>query len=295
MSRVIVVGSINVDQVVRVPKLPHPGETVTGGVYSINQGGKGANQAVAIARLGGEVVLLAAVGNDQFGRQAINDLLLEGVTLSTVEKTSPTGVALIMVDNYGENMIAVASGANHVLDPDDIKSLLVPQLTANTVVLANLEVPYETVLAAACLAHDRRCKFILNPAPAQALPPDLLRNVDILIPNEHEVTALGFNEISEVFRYGVEAVIVTRGEQGADLLSPDGSVYHQDAFPINAKDTTGAGDAFNATFAWAVSNGKQIIDALRLAATAGALATRNLGARSGMATLSELRNTSLEV
>ena len=295
MNRVVVVGSINVDQVVRVPRLPQPGETVAGGEYSFKQGGKGANQAVAIARLGGDVVLVAAIGKDEIGRQAIAELILEGVRLSTVQKGSPTGVALIMVDDNGENMIAVASGANHALGSKDIELQLVPLLTESTIVLSNLEVPYETVLAAARLAHDHNCKFILNPAPALPLTADLLQHVNFLIPNEHEVNALGFNEIRDCFHYGVEAVIVTRGAQGADLIQADGSIHHQDAFPINVKDTTGAGDAFVATFTWAVSNGKQITESLRLAVAAGALATRRLGARSGLASQSELLSYFLEV
>jgi ribokinase len=288
MSRVVCVGSVNVDMVVSLPKLPHPGETVIGGVYKYYQGGKGANQAVAIARLGGEVVLVGAVGKDDFGVQAADELTLEGVKLSLIQNELPTGVAQIMVDKNGENIIAVASGANNALEPEDIKSFLLPDLIENAVVLANLEVPYETILTAARLARNRNCKVILNPAPAQPLSPDLLCNCNILTPNEHEVRALGFEDITDVFQYGVEAVIVTRGVQGADLFRPGYPIYHQDAFQIKAIDTTGAGDTFNAALAWAISNDEQIVEALRLAVAAGALATRSLGARAGMPTRSEL-------
>ena len=288
MNRVVVVGSINVDLTVRVPCLPRPGETVIGGVFTINQGGKGANQAVAVARLGGEADLVAAVGNDEFGIQAVEELIREGVRPSVVLKKRPTGVAQIMVDEKGENCIAVASGANQALEVGDLQASLGLLLSDPAVVLANLEVPLEAVLAAARLARERKCKFVLNPAPAQPLSLDLLRQCDILIPNEHEASALGFEDITDVFQYGLEAVVVTRGAQGADLLRPGSPIYHQAAFPVKSVDTTGAGDAFNATFAWALSNGEPITDALRLATAGGALATRSLGARSGMASQSEL-------
>ncbi|HUH99093.1 MAG TPA: ribokinase [Anaerolineales bacterium] len=288
MTGVVVVGSVNIDLVVRLPRLPRPGETVIGGVHSVNHGGKGANQAVAVARLGGDVVLVAAVGRDEFGAQAVTELVREGVRLSVVRKELPTGVAQIMVGADGENMIAVASGANQSLEPEDIQSALVPYLTEGAVVLASLEVPHQAVLAAARLARDRKCTFILNPAPAQPLSPELLRCCNILTPNEHEMAGLGFDQIADVFQYGLEAVVVTRGAQGADLLGPRGFSLHYDAFPIQVIDTTGAGDAFNATLAWAISNGQQTTDALRLAMGGGALATRALGARAGMASQAEL-------
>jgi ribokinase len=240
--------------------------------------------------LGGEVVLVAAIGKDEFGVHAIDELIREGVGLSVTHKEMPTGVAQIMVDKDGENMIAVASGANQVLGPDDIQSALVPHLNENAVVLASLEVPYESVMAAARLARSHNCRFILNPAPAQPLSPELLENCDILTPNEHEVSALGFENIADVFQFGVAAVVVTRGAQGADLLRPGEVLFHHPAFPVNAMDTTGAGDAFNATFAWAIAHGEQIPAALHLAVAGGALATRILGARSGMASRSELHN-----
>lgn len=289
MKRVVVVGSINVDMVVHVPNLPMAGETVIGGTFSISQGGKGANQAVAIARLEGNVELIAAIGKDELGNRAAEELLRDGVKPSSlIRKDLPTGVAQIMVDARGENMIAVASGANSVLSPEDIHSSLKSNLSRGDIVLANLEVSDDTVLAAAQEARKQGCRFILNPAPAHPLSPDLLSNCSILIPNEHEVAALGLENITDVFQYGVEAVVVTLGAQGTDLLQPGCAPYHLNSMPVEVKDTTGAGDAFNATFAWAISCEKSMIESLHLATAAGALATRKLGARAGMATRIEL-------
>lgn len=286
---VVVVGSINVDLVVRVPHLPRPGETVIGGTFTLTHGGKGANQAVAAARLGATTYMVGAVGEDDFGRQARFTLLAEGVDVSWVKVSSEhTGVAQVIVDQKGENLIAIASGANSTLDAGYVRQALGALLGRKGVVLCNLEIPLEAVIAAARAAREKGCLFVLNPAPAMPLPAELLRLCDVLTPNEHEVQALGRGSVAELLEEGVGAVVVTRGGQGADLLVRGGEVHHQRAFRIEVVDTTGAGDAFTATLGWALAGGRSLEEAVRLAAAGGALATRRLGARTAMASRAEL-------
>jgi ribokinase len=286
---VVVVGSINVDLVVRVPHLPEPGETVIGGTFTLTHGGKGANQAVAAARLGAITYMVGAVGDDDFGRQARFTLLAEGVDVSWVKVSSKhTGVAQVIVDQRGENLIAIASGANSTLNAGYVQQALGALPARRGVVLCNLEIPLESVIAAARAAREKGCLFVLNPAPAMPLPAELLRLCDVLTPNEHEVQALGKSSVAELLEEGVGAVVVTRGGQGADLLVAGEPVHHQPAFPIEVVDTTGAGDAFTGTLGWALAGGRTLQEAVRLAAAGGALATRRLGARSAMATRAEL-------
>ena len=288
MASVVVVGAINIDLVIRLPRLPARGETVTGGTFTTTHGGKGANQSVAARRLGADVTLIGAVGDDAFGRETVENLKAEGVDISRVVlKRKPTGVAQIMVDDEGENVVAVAPGANSDVAATEVEAAMGEIPARNAVVVASLEVPDAAVIAAARTARRLGWRFVLNPAPAYALSTGLLASCDILTPNEHEVGLLGM-PVENILQNGVQAIIITRGADGADLVRSGRPVLHQNAFEVDVVDTTGAGDAFSATLAWALAEGRPLEDALRLAAAGGALATRSLGARTGFASRSEV-------
>lgn len=290
-ARVIVVGSINIDLIVSVTALPGPGETVIGGTFGQAPGGKGANQAAAAATLGADTALVGMTGDDGFGRSAKDDLAQLGVDLSRVGTgANPTGVALIMVDERGENSIAVASGANDELDAHSVVEAINALARDRTVVLANLEVPNEAVLAAASTAQALGCSFVLNPAPARRLGWEMLRWCDVLTPNEHEASMLGWASVDNLMEQGVKAVVVTRGREGASLYRPNEPRYDQPAFPIDAVDTTGAGDAFSAALSWAIAQGRSLEEGVRLACGAGALATRKVGARASLPNAAELKD-----
>src|SRR6266581_23110 len=266
MGRVVVVGSVNLDLVVQVERIPRPGETVTRGRFTRAFGGKGANQAAGAARLGAQTALVAMVGDDEFGREALADLRAFGVDTSSVGVgAEPTGVAQIMVDRAGENVIAVAP--------------------RGTVLLAGLEVPDQAVRAAARHAAEYGCTFVLNPAPARDLAADVIGWTDVITPNELEAVVLG--SIDRLLQQGARAVVVSRGGQGADLFRIGKRSVHQRAFRVDVVDTTGAGDALNAGLAWALSDGRHLEEALRLAAAASSLATRAMGARASLATRDE--------
>jgi ribokinase len=289
MSRVVVVGSVNVDLTVKVAALPSPGETVIGGEFTQSPGGKGGNQATAAARLGAETWFVGLVGDDPFGKSARADLEASGVNVTHLGTGgSPTGVAAIIVDEGGENLIAVASGANGELEPGVVERALGGLLSENTVVLGGLEVPDEAVAAAARAARRAGACFVLNPAPAHPLPEELIRACDVLTPNEHEAAVLVSGSPEMLLDQGAAAVVVTQGARGADLLRPGASAHHQPPFPIDAVDTTGAGDAFSAALAWGLSEGRSLEDAIALGAAAGALATRAVGARAALPTRQEV-------
>lgn len=287
MSVVLVVGSVNVDLVIRVAKLPQPGETVTGGTFTQALGGKGANQAAAAAKLGAEVWLVGLTGDDELGREARADLAATGIRLTALGTSpSPTGVAQIVVDDAGENVIAVASGANHDLTGDIVAARLMDVPADDAVVLANLEVPDAAVTAAALVAAERGWRFVLNPAPARDLSLELIGACDVVTPNQHEAVALGGAE--HLLALGAGAVVVTRGADGADVLRPRAAPLHVVAHPVEVVDTTGAGDAFNGALVWALATGRGLADAVRLAVAAGGLACRTLGARTGLPDLGQL-------
>ena len=296
-SMVVVVGSVNVDMAVRVAELPAPGETVTGGEYWRAPGGKGGNQAVAAARIGGDVSLLAAVGDDDLGAGAIEDLRAEGVDVGVMRRVEgvPTGVALIMVDSGGENLIAVASGANARLSAADVESGLARMRPG--VVLAALEVPDEAVLAAARGAAAVGATFVLNPAPFRPIPPELLTLAHVLTPNQHEAVALtggeegAAGELRErCRRFSAELagdLVVTLGPEGAALYSR-GRETIVPARTVAAIDATGAGDAFSGILAAALSEGRPIEESVRRAVAGGTMATRSRGARAALPTRAEL-------
>jgi ribokinase len=296
MAKIVVVGSSNTDMVVRVPHLPAPGETVLGSSFLMAAGGKGANQAVAAARLGAQVTLIARVGQDVFGEAALLGLEREGINTRhvSVDPEMASGVALITVDNTGENSIAVAPGANGHLSPLDVQRAQAAILDAD-VLLLQLEVPLETVQVAAELARQAGVCVILNPAPApeSPLPPALLACVDVLTPNESEANALTGAPDSldraarRLLDTGVEAVVITLGARGALIVTQQGQQMVS-GFPVKAVDTTAAGDAFNGGLAAALGEGHPLAEAVRFANACGALAATRLGAQPSLPTAEEV-------
>ena len=284
---VVVIGSVNVDAVVRVPRLPRPGETVTDGVYADMLGGKGANQAAAAARLGAATWLVARVGDDDAGERARADLAAYGVDITRVSTGGkPTGVALVIVGAGGDNLIAVAPGANRELTGDEVAAALSSLHLPQAVVLCSLEVPDDAVVAAAVVAHQRGYRFVLNPAPARPVSAEVLARCAVVTPNEHELDALG--SVPDLLGAGVGAVVVTRGAAGIDVWAQGREAMHHDAFPVDVVDTTGAGDACSGALAWALARGDDLDRAVEAAAVAGALACRAVGARASLADRAEL-------
>ena len=296
MARVVVLGSCNTDLCVRLPKLPDRGETVLGGPYWSGPGGKGANQAVAARRAGAEVVFLTAVGDDSFGRESLDRYRAEGIDLAyaRVYPGVASGVALIFVAEAGENVIGVAPGANALLSPADIDALPDSIFDSSSVLLASLEVPLESVARALSRAKRAGMTTVLNPAPvdrrlAAAHEPDLLRLVDVLTPNRSELLAmagLGPSSASDEdaavtvrHRCGIKHVVVTRGADGCLLMTED-AAFSFPAYPVEAIDTVGAGDAFNGALAAALAERMPLIEAVTWAGAAGALAVTRQGAQA---------------
>ncbi|MES2056392.1 MAG: ribokinase [Pseudomonadota bacterium] len=277
---VLVAGSANVDFLVRAPHIPAPGETVLGGDLAVVPGGKGANQAVACARAGGAATaMLVALGGDLFAPLIEQSLREAGVALHIVRSARPTGAALICVSEDAENAITVAPGANMALAPDDL-----PDLAGIGCLVLQLETALPTVIAFANAARAAGVRVILNAAPAQALPAELLGAVDILVANEEELAALtGRNgTIADQLRaIGVPVAVATLGGRGCCALA-DGAYWLQPAFPVTPVDTTAAGDTFCGVLAAALCTGATPPDALRRASAAGALATTRLGAQSSV-------------
>lgn len=296
--RVVVVGSVNTDMVVKAARLPGPGETVTGGQFIMAAGGKGANQAVAAARLGAEVTLVAKVGRDVFGDQAIEKYRREGITTDCILRDSDnaTGVALILVDERGENLISVASGANHALTPRELAGVA-DRIRNADVLMLQLEIPLETVCEAARIAAEAGVPVMLDPAPAAPLPNDLLQHVAYLTPNESEAERLTGIPVTDeatarraaerLLAAGARHVIVTLGSKGA-LVAAAGQAVMIPTQPVRAVDTTAAGDAFNGGLAWAVGSGIPLDQAVRRACLVGALSATRLGAQPSLPTRDEL-------
>ena len=288
-STVIVVGSINVDLVTSVERLPGPGETVIGGSFNRVHGGKGGNQAVAASRLGAQTLMVGVVGEDDLGDAARDELASENVGVAEVRSGhDPTGVAQVLVDAAGENLIAVAGGANEELTGDMVRESFGRVDASEAVVCAVLEIPEEAVLEAAAQARRRGWPFVLNPAPARPLSEELLALCSVVTPNEHEASGLGRESPEDLLEGGSEAVVVTRGVKGADLLRLDRPPHHQDAFQVQSVDTTGAGDAFSGALAWALASGRDMDSAVMLASAGAALSTKSAGARAGMPTQEQL-------
>jgi ribokinase len=292
MSRVIVCGSVNLDEVVRVSQLPRPGETIAGGEYSRFQGGKSANQAVAAARLGAKTEFIGAVGDDVLGTEARRSLTAEGIDASAllVVKRAHTGLAFVIVDHIGENYIAIAAGANAQLSPEHVNSALErTQLTSNDVLLVANEVPSGTTTQALQQAAYAEARSILNPAPAYGVTIEMLGLATILTPNEQELNELVPGEFSPETRAlrllecsgRAEAVIVTQGSRGA-LLATAGGVEVLKAPQVPVVDTVGAGDTFNGALAAGLSVSIDLSKAARRAVVAASMSVSTQGAREGM-------------
>ena len=289
-ARIVVVGSSNTDMVVRVPTLPRPGETVIGGTFFTARGGKGANQAVAAARAGGSVTLVANLGDDTLGDETLAALAAEGIAVDQVRRVADTrsGVALILVDEWGENSIAVAPGANALLAPEQIDEVA-ERLSPDDVLLVQLETPIETVFAAASAASQAGARVILNPAPARELSRELLSLVSVLTPNESEAARLtglstgGAEEFdaaaTALLHRGVGAVVITLGAGGAYVATREQRELIP-AFPVAARDTTGAGDVFNGALAVALAERVRLADAVRFANAAAAISVTRDGAQA---------------
>jgi ribokinase len=298
-ARIVVVGSINVDLVIQAPSIPEPGETVIGQDLKMVPGGKGANQAVAAARLGSAVSLVGRLGDDDFGARLKRSLSAAKVNQGHLLETenSASGVALIVVDQAGENSIVVAPGANALVTPADVEAAA-DTIAAADVLLLQLEIPLPPVLRAAELAHEHGVRVILNPAPARALPAELLALVDILIPNESETAILsGLPTVNQsqiaiaaarLRDLGVGSVILTLGERGA-LLVQERGLTRFPAFAVDrVVDTTAAGDAFVAGVGVAIAEGRSLQDAIPLANAAGALTVTRAGAQPSLPFRSEV-------
>jgi ribokinase len=291
--RIVVIGSANTDLVVRVASLPQPGETVLGGEFSKVGGGKGANQAVAAARAGGQVAFVAKVGDDDLGEAAITSYQAEGIDTQQVTRSPGTasGVALILIDAAGENAIAVASGANSSLSPADIDAAA-PTIHAADIVLVQLEIPLDAVQRAVELAAAAGRRVILNPAPAQPLSDELLTRLAVLTPNESEATLLTGMAVHDIasakdaatslITRGVPAVIITLGSQGCVIATTKDTAHpiHLPGHQVTAVDTVAAGDVFNGALAVALAEGRPLTEAAHFAATAAAISVTRSGAQS---------------
>ena len=289
-NRIIVVGSCNTDMVIRVEHLPLPGETIIGHDFITNQGGKGANQAVAVKRLGGDTVFIARLGNDEFGAKSLRLLTEEGIDTSHVRLTDgvPTGVALIPVDDNGENSIIVSSGANALLSSADIEAAE-PLFENASILLMQLETPVPTLISAARLAKRHGATVVLNPAPypKQPLPGELLELVDIITPNETEAAGMSgvkvtdkdtaIQAIREIQKQGVGNVIITAGAAGA-YTAIDGQLVHIPTVKAEVVDTTAAGDTFCGALCVALGKGTDITEAIRFANKAASLSVTRIGA-----------------
>lgn len=298
---IVVVGSVNLDLVCMGKKIPAPGETVWGNQFQTFHGGKGANQAVAVGRLGYPVRMVAKVGDDDFGSRLRQGLRSANVNVRAVStaKATASGVALITVDNKGQNSITVIPGANGELRPQDLEKSL-PHLRSAGMILTQLEVPMETVEYLCSLAVRLKIPLMLDPAPARAIPRRILKCVTYLTPNETETCTLcgiGPNELTpatvggsaeKLQREGSANVIIKMGKHGAFIASADGLRKMVPAFKVKAVDSTAAGDAFNGALAVALMRGFGLEDAVRFAAAAGAMSATRSGAQASMPTAKEV-------
>lgn len=297
-KKIMVLGSTNMDMVVKTDHMPAPGETVLGGTFLMNPGGKGANQAVAVARMGGSIGFITKVGSDIFGRQSTQLFIDEGIDTTHVllDDRLPSGVALITVDNAGENSIVVASGANGSLMPEDLEAAL-DAIADAEVLMMQLEIPLETVAFAAKYAAKRGVRVILDPAPATPLPTDILQHIDIITPNQTEASLLcGFPVVDPesaagagqaLCAQGVKSAVITLGSLGAIIVA-NGDNFRVEAQRVEALDSTAAGDVFNGALAVALSEGQNLREAVDIACRAAAISVTRMGAQSAIPFRKEL-------
>ncbi|MGJ7918969.1 ribokinase [Neobacillus sp. LXY-4] len=287
-KKITVIGSINMDLVTKTKQIPKVGETLLGDSFYTIPGGKGANQAVAAARLGSDVTLIGCVGDDSFGSDLTKHLSDQGIHIENMKPVTQqsTGIASITLSD-GDNSIIVVPGANYAVTPDFVASHE-EMIAGSDVLLLQLEIPLESVIKAAELANKHNVLTILNPAPIQALPKSLLKMVDYLTPNEHEQELLLAScDLSEQEEKEIrEKCIVTKGSKGVSIYI-DGEVLIP-SYKVEVVDTTGAGDSFNGALAYSLSNGATLEESCKFANVVGAISVTKLGAQSGMPTLDEV-------
>ena len=296
MKKILVIGSMNMDFVIKVKKRPETGETVLGESLSLKPGGKGANQAYAAAKLGGDVTMLGAVGDDAFGRQLIDDLKLVGVHTEYIKVIDGinTGSAFVTVNEEGDNSITVIQGANTAVDRTYIDSAR-KVIENHDIVIFQLEIPIDTVEYGIELAKSMNKIVILDPAPVQKLSLDVFKNLNVIKPNQKELAGLlGRSDISPkdgvdfLKTMGVKNAIVTLGENGCELADCHGNRIHIDAKKAKTIDTTGAGDCFTAAMAYCIADGRELRDALEFAKYASAISVTRQGAQPSFPTLNEV-------
>jgi len=300
---IFVIGSSNTDMVVKADKLPLPGETVIGGMFLMNPGGKGANQAVSAARLGSAVTFVTKVGNDIFGKQALQQFQRENINTAyvTIDTEHPSGVALIGVDAKGENSIIVAPGANRHLSRKIVEQAL-EAIPGPAIVLMQLEIPIDIVEFAIARAHARGCKVILNPAPVQQLDPGVLKHLYLITPNEFEAEMLTGIRVTDLataeeaarrlHQLGVPNIVITLGPRGAYLHTASVARLIP-APPVTAVDTTAAGDCFNGALAVALAEGQPMEEAVSFACKAASISVTRMGAQSSLPYRKEVNEISL--
>jgi ribokinase len=297
-KKIVVVGSSNTDMIIKVPWLPKPGETILGGRFFTAAGGKGANQAVAAARAGGDVIFLARIGDDMFGQKAKEGFIKDKINVDYVltDEAEPSGVALILVAPDGENVIAVAGGANSCLSPSDVEKQS-DVISSADILLGQLETPLETIYEAVSIASDKGVKVILNPAPAQKLSDDMLGHISILTPNESEAELLTGIKVDSaedaakaadvLMDRGVQIVLLTMGARGAYIVTAEFKEMIP-GFKVKAVDATAAGDVFNGALAVAIARNKPIREAVSFANAAAALSVTKLGAQPSAPTKDQI-------
>lgn len=298
INSILVIGSSNTDMVIRSERIPAPGETILGGKFLMNPGGKGANQAVAAARLNGKVMFITRVGSDIFGQEALAHYTQEGIDIrfALTDPKHPSGTALIMVDAKGENCIAVAPGANAALCPADLDAAK-EAFDGVDILLMQLETPLDTIRRACILAKEKGIRIVLNPAPAAILPADVLKSLFLITPNQTEaelLTGIKVEDASSASKaalalqnMGVETVLITMGSKGAFVKTSQSEEFIA-AEKVQAVDTTAAGDTFNGALCVALAEGLDLINATRFANKAAAISVTRMGAQASAPYRSEL-------